>query len=125
MNAKEYQDNHTGEINDFNKYINKKRFLLKAINRFLFNGVHDYNNRVDAIIYGEINKFVCVTYAEVVNYLLNVNEEFNSIHFSLLTLQPWARNLNYNEKHEYRSEYVQVKWYRMEEIINKIIEYNK
>ena len=48
-------------------------------------------------------------------------EDFDSIHFSLLTLQPWSRNLNYNDKYEYRRDYVQVKWYRLEETIEKII----
>lgn len=123
--AKEYQNSHFYEIELFNNAINKKHILHKALDRFLFKGTHDYNNRVNAIIYGNIDNFVCITYTEVMNYLLNVKEKFNSIHFilpftSLLTLQPWTRNLNHNEKYEYRRDYVQAKWYRLEEIVEKI-----
>lgn len=51
---------------------------------------------------------------------INSKEEFNSIHFSLLVLQPWTRNLNFNPKYEYRRKYVRVKWYRLEEAFQKI-----
>jgi len=121
ISAKEYQNEHVAEIRIFNKAINRKGILLKAINRFLFEGTHVYNNKVDGIIYGCIENFSYVSYVEVVNYLLNIMEDFDSIHFSLLTLQPWSRNLKYNDKYEYRRDYVQVKWYRLEEIILKII----
>lgn len=121
ISAKDYQINHCDEIMLFNKEINKKRILLRAINRFLFEGIHNYNNKVNGIIYGNIDNFVYVSYSEVVNYLLNVTDDFCSVHFSSLTLQPWTRNLNFNDKYEYRRDYVQVKWYRLEEIIEKII----
>lgn len=121
ISAKEYQVNHLEEIILFNKVVNKKRILLRAINRFLFEGTHSYNNKVNGIIYGNIDNFVYVSYSEVVNYLLNETEDFCSVHFSLLTLQPWTRNLNFNKKYEYRRDYVQVKWYRLEETIEKII----
>ena len=94
---------------------------MKAINRFLFEGTHDYNNKVNGIIYGNIDNFVYISYVELVNYLLNEFEDFGSIHFSLLTLQPWTRNLNFNERYEYRRDYVQVKLYRLEELVEKIL----
>lgn len=120
ISIKEYQKNHFNEIAEFNKVINKKIILLKAINRFLFIGTHAYNNKVNGIIYGNIDNFIYVSSSEVINYLLNETADFDSIHFSLLTLQPWTRNLNFNDKYEYRRNYVQVKWYRLEEIIKKI-----
>ena len=121
ISAKQYQENHVMEIQKINEVINKNKILLKAINRFLFKGVYKQNNRVDCIIYGTVEKFSFITYAETVNYLLNCNEKFDSIHFSLLTLQPWTRNLNNNQKYEYRRDYVQVKWYFLDEIINTIV----
>lgn len=123
QSAKEYQTSHLHDIEFFNSMINKKHILINALDRFLFKGIHDYNNKVNAIIYGTVDDFICVTYTEVMNYLLNVKDKFNSIHFSLLTIQPWTRNLNYNEKYEYRRDYVQVKWYRLEEIIKEIKRY--
>ena len=87
----------------------------------MFVGTHDYNNKVDGIVYGNVDKFIYVSYSQVVNYLLNTTDKFYSVHFSLLMLQPWTRNLNFNEKYEYRRVHVQVKWYRLEETIEKII----
>ena len=121
ISAKVYQVNHLDEIMTLNRAFNKKRILLKAINRFLFEGTHDYNNKVNGIIYGNIDNFVYISYVELVNYLLNEFEDFGSIHFSLLTLQPWTRNLNFNERYEYRRDYVQVKLYRLEELVEKIL----
>lgn len=57
---------------------------------------------------------------DIINYLLTQKEEFNSIHFSSLVLQPWTRNLNFNPKYEYRRNFIQVKWYRLEEIFLQI-----
>lgn len=123
LSAKEYQATHQKDIELFNLKINEPKILQKAINRFLFKGIHFYNNDVDAIIYGKINDFTCLTREEITKYLSQQKDKFDSIHFSLLTLQPWTRNLNYNSKYEYRREYVQVKWYRFEEIVKDIINF--
>ena len=56
----------------------------------------------------------------ITSYLLLQNEKFLTPHFSLLVLQPWARNLNFNPKHEYRRKFVQVKWYRLDEHFKKM-----
>ena len=74
------------------------------------------------MIYGIRNNSIGLKKKDIVNYLLNQKEEFNSIHFSLLVLQPWTRNLHYNPKYEYRRDYVQVKWYRLEDVFLKIKE---
>ena len=121
ISAKEYQENHEKDILKFNEYINREDILIKSIDRFLFKGTSIYNNNVDLLIYGTPDNFYCFTKDEIIKYLLKVKDEiFNSIHFSLLILQPWTRNLNNNPKYEYRRDFVQVKWYRMEEIVDKI-----
>lgn len=117
ISAKEYQEKHCSDIGKFNLFANQEDILLKMINRFLFFGNCDNANRVDAIIYGTLDNFICLKTKDIVNYLLNQKEEFNSIHFSSLVLQPWTRNLHYNPKYEYRRDYVQVKWYRLERCI--------
>ena len=121
QSAKDYQLLHEKDIEKFNIEINKPNILKKAINRFLFKGLYNYNNLVDALIYGKIDNFICITREEVTRYLITKKDKFNSIHFSSLTLQPWTRNLNYNPKYEYRRDYVQVKWYRLENIIEEIL----
>lgn len=121
VSVKKYQETHKKEIDLFNCSINKEMLEL-TINRFLFEGINKKNNSSDAIVYGTPTNFVCATKTEVLNYLMNNNDVFNSIHFSSLVLQPWTRNLNYNPKYEYRREYVQVKWYRLEEIIKEIVD---
>lgn len=125
LSAKEYQETHQVEINILNSKINEPKILKKAIERFIFKGTHNYNNPVDAIIYGKINNFVCLTKNEIIEYLIKQNDTFNAIHFSSLVLQPWTRNLNYNPKYENRRNYVQVKWYRLEETIDKILNKEK
>ena len=123
LSAKEYQENNQRVIEKFNNAINQKEILLKAIDRFLFKGIYYYNHDVDMFVYGNVKNFSYLTKKQIVNFLINNNEKFNSIHFSLLVLQPWTRNLNNNPKYEYRRHYVQVKWYRLEEIIEKIIKF--
>ena len=121
LNAKEYQKNNEEDILIFNNYINKNDIVKKAINRFLFKGIHDYNNYVDGVIYGTSDNFYVFTRQEIIDFLMEkMCENFNCIHFSSLCLQPWTRNLNYNSKYEYRRDYVQVKWYRLEELIDHI-----
>ena len=121
ISIKEYQENHEEDILRFNEYINREDILIKAIDRFLFQGISIYNNNVDLLIYGTPDNFYYFTKDEIIKYLLKQkNEKFNSIHFSVLVLQPWTRNLNNNPKYEYRRDFVQVKWYRMEEFVEKI-----
>lgn len=88
LSAKEYQETHQVEINILNSKINEPKILKKAIERFIFKGTHNYNNPVDAIIYGKINNFVCLTKNEIIEYLIKQNDTFNAIHFSSLVLQP-------------------------------------
>ena len=120
VSAKDYQVNHMDEIEQFNAFANKKEIIQKVIERFLLKGKHEENHLVDAIIYGTVHQFFCLTNEEIYNYLQNNSDTFPSIHFSSLTLQPWARNLNFNPSYEYRRDYVQVKWYRLAEVIEHI-----
>ena len=120
--ANEYKLDHKKEICKFNNYINRhRRLVYKFIYRCLFKGIHKENNIVDYVIYGTVDNFFWLSRDQILKYLINYKDIFTSIHFSALVLQPWTRNLNYNEKYEYRRDYVQVKWYRLEEKINDIL----
>lgn len=120
LSAKEYQEFNSEKISLFNDFVNNKDILEKAIDRFLFLGVGKFNHHVDAIIYGTINDFKYCTSDELCKYLLSNKDVFNSIHFSSLVLQPWTRNLNNNPMYEYRRDYVQVKLYMLDKIMEEI-----
>jgi len=75
---------------------------------------------IDAMIYGTPENFMYATRKQIYNYLLLQQDEFIAPHFSLLVMQPWTRNLNLNPKYENRRDFVQVKWYRLDEHFKKI-----
>ena len=51
----------------------------------------------------------------------HLKDEISSLHVSLLTLQPLARNLNYNPKYETCRNQVQVKWYNISDNIIEVM----
>lgn len=120
IGGKEYQEKYPTELEELNSFLNKPESIKPAIDRFLFQGRDVDNDIVDAIVYGTANNFMYATRKTIYDYLLSQDEKFSTPHFSLLVLQPWARNLNFNPKHEYRRKFVQVKWYRMDEHYKKI-----
>lgn len=120
LSGKEYQEKYSYDLEKLNKFLNQEKIVEKAINRFLFDGRDDFNNKVDVLIYGTPDNFKYAKKEQITKYLLSQNDIFITPHFSSLVLQPWARNLNYNPKHEYRREFVQVKWYRLDLVFEKI-----
>ncbi len=118
--TKDYQEKHVKEIQKFNTFANQEDVLERAIERFLFRGKNSENHIVDVIIHGTPEQFYCLTKQEVFNYLKNHKNVFNSIHFGSLILQPWTRNLSRRVDYEYRRNYVQVKWYRLEDVFREI-----
>lgn len=120
IGGKEYQEKYPIELEKLNSFLNKPENIKLAIDRFLFQGKDKENDKVDVIVYGTANNFMYATRKTITSYLLLQNEKFLTPHFSLLVLQPWARNLNFNPNHEYRRKFVQVKWYRLDEHFKKM-----
>lgn len=120
ISSKEYQDLFPERLEMLNAVFNKEIDLIKVFDRFLFEGLNCVIDFVDVLVYGSVDNYKLATRKVITEYLLNYKDEFLAPHFSALVLQPWARNLNNNEKHDYRREYVQVKWYRLEEVFDKI-----
>lgn len=120
IGGKEYQEKYPTELEKLNSVLNKKENIEHAIDRFLFQGKDKDGNKIDAIVYGTPINFMYATRKTIINYLLSQQDVFLTPHFSLLVLQPWARNLNFNPNHEYRRKFVQVKWYRLDEHFKKI-----
>ena len=77
---------------------------------------------MEAIIYGVVEDFIFITKEEVY-YIMreHLKDEISSLHISLLTLQPMARNLNYNPKYEVCRNQVQVKWYNISDNIIEVM----
>lgn len=120
VSSKEYQELFPDKLKEMNDIFNRNIDLVKVFDRFLFEGLNCVIDFVDVLVYGSVDNCKFATRKEITEYLLNYKDEFLAPHFSALVLQPWARNLNDNEKYEYRREYVQVKWYRLEEVFDKI-----
>ena len=66
--------------------------------------------------------FIWITKEEVY-YIMrkHLKDDISSLHISLLTLQPMARNLNYNPKYEPCRNQVQVKWYNISDNIIEVM----
>lgn len=120
IGSKEYQALYPEKSKKLNYYFNNYIDLTKVINRFLFEGIIDKVDIVDVMICGNPSEFKYVSKDDIINYLINYKGNFLAPHFSALVLQPWARNLNNNEKYEYKREYVQVKWYFLNDVFDKI-----
>lgn len=120
VSSKEYQELFPERMKKLNDVFNRNIDLVKVIDRFLFEGLNCVIDFVDVVVYGTIDNFKVATRKEITEYLLYYRDEFLTPHFSALVLQPWTRNLNNNVKYEYRREYVQVKWHRLDEVFDKI-----
>ena len=102
-------------------YINNTKLLEKAINRFVLQGNNSLYE-VNAIIYGVLEDFIWITNEEI-KYIMkkHKNNYSSAIHFSGLTIQPMARNLNYNLKYEKDRYKIQVKWYNISDDIIEVM----
>lgn len=119
ISSEEYRKSHMLDIVKINKVFNKRKYIKKFTERFILRGnMSPYE--VDAIIYGVVNDFIWITNKEI-KFIIRKHLEDNTqaLHISCLSIQPWARNLNYNIKYEKNRHFVQIKWYNL---CDKIIE---
>lgn len=113
ISTEEYKVQNQAKIDKVNREINNEKLLRKAVDRFIIQG----NNSlfpISALICGEVDAFVFITKEDIVNTILSKKDNYSStIHFSVLTVQPKNRCLNYNSKYEKDRFCVQVKWYNL------------
>lgn len=126
ISTDEYKTKNQEKIDKINKEINNRKLLIKAIDRFIIRG----NNSIypiAALIYGEVDDFVFITREDIINIILSKIDNYSStVHFSVLTVQPKNRCLNYNPKYEKDRYCVQVKWYSVfDDIIENMYEKEK
>lgn len=121
LSSAEYKINNQKEIDLINQSINNTKLLEKAINRFILQGNNSLYE-VNAIIYGVLEDFIWITNEEI-KYIMkkHKNNYSSAIHFSGLTIQPMARNLNYNLKYEKDRYKIQVKWYNISDDIIEVM----
>ena len=113
ISTEEYKVQNQDKIDKINREINNEQLLIKAIDRFIIKG----NNSlfpISALIYGEVDDFIFITKEDIRNIILRKKDDYSStVHFSVLTVQPKNRCLNYNTKYEKDRFCVQVKWYNL------------
>ena len=116
-----YREKHQKDIDEINKVLNDEKYINAFVNRFVLQG-NKSKYEVDAIIYGVVEDFIFITKEEVY-YIMrkHLEDEISSLHISLLTLQPMARNLNYNPKYEACRNQIQVKWYNISDNIIEVM----
>lgn len=121
ISSEEYKIKNQKVIDYINKNLNNDKLLDKVINRFVLQG-NNSEYEINAIIYGVVDDFIWITRDEI-KYILkkNINVYSSALHFSRLTLQPLARNLNYNPKYEKDRSKIQVKWYNISDDIIEVM----
>ena len=118
----DYKKDNTNSIIQINKEINKDEVLDAIVNRFIIQGTQWHTHKIDLLLYGIPNDFFFITPEEIYNYIKSKKDvESSAIHFSCLTFQPLSRVLDYNEKMEYMREWIQIKWYNLEDNIFEIL----
>ena len=113
----EYKNHHQKEIDEINEFINDKKILYKAIDRFVIKG-RNSKYKIDAIIYGVPEDFIWIKRKDIYSILISKRKCYStSIHFSNLTYQPMSRNLIMNSKYEKCRFISQLKWYNISDDI--------
>ena len=119
--AEESKLRYTKEIFGVNKYVSYNNILKIIIDRFLFLGMNNSDDRVDYIYYGDSEYGIWASRKEIMYYLiLNKCYHLKTIHFSALTYQNWCRNVNRNNKSEAHRDYIQIKWFSIVSDLQKI-----
>ncbi len=117
----EYREKYQANINLINEEFNKEEYIDKFINRFILQG-NKSEYEVDAIIYGVVDDFIWITNQEIKYIIRKHLCDFSySLHISCLSIQPMARNLNYNSKYEFARNHIQIKWYNLADQIIEVM----
>ena len=118
LSSEEYKKLYQGEIDIFNKGINKTRIIVDMVDRFIIRGRNsDYD--IDALICGTINDYVWIMKHDIYDLILSKRcLEFTSPHIACMTIGPKKRNLNGESKNKKDRYIVCIRWnFIKEEII--------
>ena len=121
MSIEEYKNKHQEEIDKINLFINDKKILYRAIDRFIIKG-RNSKYKIDAIIYGVPDDFIWIKRSDIYKVLIEKRLDYStSIHFSSLTYQPLNRCINHNSKYESSRFISQLKWYNISDDIIRVM----
>lgn len=122
LSASEYKKKYYKSIKKVNKYLNKEKIVKSSINRFIIQGTQESSNKIDILVYGNPTDFLWIKTNEIYKYILSKCDlESSAIHFSCLTYQPMSRVLNFDKNKEYMRNWIQIKWYNLEDNIIEIM----
>lgn len=122
LSAQEYKFFYQDEIDIFNKYINKTKFIIDMIDRFIVRGRNsDYD--IDALVVGTVNDYVWIMKYDLYDLILTKKDNYySSPHISCLTFGPKKRNIDGNSRNEKDRYLICVRWNFIKE---NIIEFKK
>ena len=109
LGAFEYLEMFKGEIDVFNRYINKTRIIINMVERFIIRG-RNSNYDIDALISGSPEDYAWISKDDLYDLFLSMRKTINTTpHVSRLTFGPKKRCLTTN----YRKDFIYsiaVKW---------------
>lgn len=113
ISVAEYKKINQNKIDLINLYFNNEELVKKCIDRFVFTG-NNSKHSIDALIYGRVNDFLYLSKESINKIILaQMNKYSSGVHFSVLSVQPQTRNLNYNPLYEKKRYCVQIKWFSL------------
>lgn len=122
ISSEEYKKENKNSIDYINMELNNKIIIPKIVDRFIIKGTQYQNHKIDLLVYGVPEDFLFITPKEIQDYIMSkTGIKSSAVHFSCLTLQPLSRVLNYNKKLEYMRNWIQIKWYNIEDNIIEVM----
>ena len=122
LSTAEYKNENKESIDIINKELNRDYVIKSVVNRFIVQGTQHQTHKIDLLLYGTPDDFFFITPKEIHEYMQSkINVQSSTIHLANLTLQPLSRVLNYKENMEYMRNWIQIKWYNLEDNVIEIM----
>lgn len=119
LSSEEYKNYYQGEIDLFNKEINKTKIIIDMVDRFIIKGKNsDYD--IDALVCGTINDYVWIKKYDLYDLILSKRDTYyTSPHISCLTIGPKKRNMD-GKSNNWKEKYIVcVRWNFIKENIDE------
>ena len=119
LSSEEYKRYYQGEIDAFNKEVNKTKLIIGMIDRFIVRG-RNSNYDIDALVCGTPDDYTWIMKYDIYDLILsNKRLDFTSPHIACLTIGPKKRNLDRTSLNAKDRYVVCIRWnFIKESIIN-------
>lgn len=122
LSSEQYKKLYQSEIDEFNKYINRSKFVIDFVDRFIIKG-RNSEFGIDVLVEGKVDDYVWIKQLDIYDMFMSKrNDIYTSPHIANIFLGPKKRNLNddsVNIKDRYQ---VCARWNSIRE---DILEYKK